>query len=106
MRCHCPPKVIACRPGVHCTLSWIVKLFRYSVNDRASVPRHWVGAFGPANDTSGNDESASPDGSPRRPALIGYWPSMVALKIGTPRCANPAPIWFTSDDPRTDVCLT
>jgi hypothetical protein len=40
-------------------------LFRYSVNARASVPRHCVIAFGPANEISGNDESASPAAAPQ-----------------------------------------
>ena len=69
------------------------------------MPRHCVGALGPANAISGNDESASPGGNPRRPALIGYWPSIVALKIGTDRRENPRLAWFTHLELTTDVCL-
>ncbi|PYQ93878.1 MAG: hypothetical protein DMF97_19265, partial [Acidobacteria bacterium] len=80
-------------------------MFRYSVNARASVPRHCVGAFGPAKLTSGNAESASPAGRPRRPACNGYLPSIVAFSIGTDSRANPALIWFTHRELITDVCL-
>ena len=71
------------------------------MNARASVPRHCVGAFGPAKPTSGNAESASPDGSPRNPAFSGYWPSIVALKIGTDSRAKPRLNWFSQRDPST-----
>ena len=91
MRCACSPNVVVCLPWVQLRLFCSVKLFRYSVNARASVPRHPAGAFGPPKDTSGNDESASPAGNPRRPALIGYWPSIVAFSIGTARRENPKP---------------
>src|SRR5262245_4846694 len=60
-------------------LSCRVKLLMASVKARELVPRQPVIEFGPANETSGNEDAASPEGSPFTPALFIQSPSMVAL---------------------------
>ena len=90
MRCAWKPNVKACLPVVQLQVVLERVVVEVLGERRASVPRHCVGAFGPANAISGNDESASPAGNPRSPALIGYRPSIVALKIGTDSRENPS----------------
>ena len=56
------------------------------MNPRELVPRQPVGTFGPVQETSGNEDAASPAGKPLMPALFNQSPSMVAFVIGTHNC--------------------
>src|SRR5436309_1645176 len=65
----------------------------------------FITSYGPAKLTTGNDESASPDGSPLIPALIGHCPSIVAFVIGTYRRETPKLTWFSSEGRITQLSL-
>src|SRR5712692_8892272 len=99
------PNFTECFPRTHCKFSCRMKSLFTSWNARELVPRHCTVAFGPAKLTSGNDESASPGGSPLIPALIGHCPSMVAFVIGTYSRETPKLTWFNSDGRITQLSL-